>query len=106
MPGDEANPKTRKPVEDGTGPELQPIGVAHFLRRYEPDQVRGFEAHLSATIAHPGRVGFYAYLNEWGVSVVQPCWSLSIEVNPVGAGTRYELFNQNQRFASSLTRQG
>jgi hypothetical protein len=61
MPGDEANPKTRKPVEDGTGPELQPIGVAHFLRRYEPDQVRGFEAHLSATIAHPGRIGFYAY---------------------------------------------
>ena len=61
MPGDETNPKTRKPVEDGTGPELQPIGVAHFLRRYEPDQVRGFEAHLSATIAHPGRVGFYAY---------------------------------------------
>lgn len=48
MPRDEANPKTREPVEDGTGPELHLGGVAHFLRRYEPDQVRGFEAHLSA----------------------------------------------------------
>ena len=73
MPGDEANPKTREPVEDGTGPELQPIGVAHFLRRYEPDQVRGFEAHLSATIAHPGRIGFYADWAYAGSTYTEPC---------------------------------
>ena len=72
MPGDEANPKTREPVEDGTGPELHQSGVAHFLRRYEPDQVRGFEAHLSATIAHPGRIGFYAY---WSVVARMGSWS-------------------------------
>jgi hypothetical protein len=75
MPGDEANPKTREPVEDGTGPELHQSGVAHFLRRYEPDQVRGFEAHLSATIAHPGRIGFYA---DW------------VSVFPVGPGSALE----------------
>ena len=72
MPGDEANPKTREPVEDGTGPELHQSGAAHFLRRYEPDQVRGFEAHLSATIAHPGRIGFYAY---WSVVARMGSWS-------------------------------